>query len=143
MTTVPRLLLTSEERLQRLRDILHEFGIDAYVIPTADAHASECPPDTDKRRMYMTGFTGSAGTAVVTRESALLWTDSRCEKSAVCNVIFQYVSGIHNTRFKFFSLVWQSKSVACKVSALFRERFCLIWLWFGSQKVLRAGGAGA
>jgi Xaa-Pro aminopeptidase len=51
--------------------------IHAYIIPTGDAHQSEYVAECDKRREYISGFSGSAGTAVVTLNKALLWTDGR------------------------------------------------------------------
>ncbi|MDO4321222.1 MAG: aminopeptidase P family protein [Lachnospiraceae bacterium] len=68
---------TIPERLAALRSLMKEKGMDAYLIPTDDFHASEYVGDYFKCRKYMTGFTGSAGTAVVTREMAGLWTDGR------------------------------------------------------------------
>uniref|UniRef100_A0A383V906 Uncharacterized protein n=1 Tax=Tetradesmus obliquus TaxID=3088 RepID=A0A383V906_TETOB len=52
-------------------------GVAAYIVPTEDPHMSEYPPDHFKRREYISSFTGSAGTAVITAEQALLWTDGR------------------------------------------------------------------
>lgn len=66
-----------ETRLRALRSLMKEKGIDAYLIPTDDFHASEYVGDHFKCREYITGFTGSAGTAVVTRDMAGLWTDGR------------------------------------------------------------------
>eukprot|EP00189_Rhodosorus_marinus_P001348 CAMPEP_0113970716 /NCGR_PEP_ID=MMETSP0011_2-20120614/11481_1 /TAXON_ID=101924 /ORGANISM="Rhodosorus marinus" /LENGTH=579 /DNA_ID=CAMNT_0000985423 /DNA_START=119 /DNA_END=1857 /DNA_ORIENTATION=+ /assembly_acc=CAM_ASM_000156 len=54
-----------------------EAKVDAVVIPTNDPHFCEMPPEHFARREFVTGFTGSAGTAVVTTEEALLWTDAR------------------------------------------------------------------
>lgn len=51
--------------------------MDAYLIPTSDFHGSEYVSGYFKCRKYMTGFTGSAGTAVITMEDAGLWTDGR------------------------------------------------------------------
>lgn len=68
---------TIPERLAALRALMKEKGIDAYMIPTDDFHASEYVGDYFKCRKYMTGFTGSAGTAVVTTDMAGLWTDGR------------------------------------------------------------------
>lgn len=51
--------------------------IHAYIIPSGDAHNSEYIAACDERRAYISGFTGSAGTAIVTLDSALLWTDGR------------------------------------------------------------------
>lgn len=53
------------QRLAALRSLMQEKGMDAYLIPTDDFHASEYVGDHFKCRQYMTGFTGSAGTAVV------------------------------------------------------------------------------
>ena len=66
-----------QERLSALRELMAEKGIDAYLIPTDDFHASEYVGDYFKCRKYMTGFTGSAGTAVVMQDMAGLWTDGR------------------------------------------------------------------
>lgn len=65
------------QRLAALRAQMKEKGIDAYLIPTDDFHASEYVGDYFKCRKYMTGFTGSAGTAVVMQDMAGLWTDGR------------------------------------------------------------------
>ncbi len=64
-------------RLSALRALMEKKGIDAYLIPTDDFHASEYVGDFFKCREYITGFTGSAGTAVVMRDMAGLWTDGR------------------------------------------------------------------
>lgn len=66
-----------QERLSALRNEMRAAGVDAVVIPTADYHASEYLGEYFKTRKYMTGFTGSAGTLVVTPEWAGLWTDGR------------------------------------------------------------------
>lgn len=65
------------QRLEQLRRIMCEKGIDVYLIPTSDFHESEYVGDHFKCREFLTGFTGSAGTAVVTKEEAGLWTDGR------------------------------------------------------------------
>ena len=66
-----------ETRLAALRSLMKKKGIDAYLIPTDDFHASEYVGDYFKCREYITGFTGSAGTAVVMQNMAGLWTDGR------------------------------------------------------------------
>jgi Xaa-Pro aminopeptidase len=63
--------------LAALRHIMKRFGIQAYLIPSADPHQGEYVPECWKRRQFITGFTGSAGDAVVTLRKAGLWTDSR------------------------------------------------------------------
>lgn len=65
------------ERLQALRAEMEKRGIDIYIVPTADFHESEYVGEYFKTRAYVTGFTGSAGTAVVTMTEAGLWTDGR------------------------------------------------------------------
>lgn len=64
-------------RLLALREQMHKRGIDVYVVPTSDFHESEYVGEYFKARKYITGFTGSAGTAVITTEEAGLWTDGR------------------------------------------------------------------
>ncbi|QAA34475.1 aminopeptidase P family protein [Clostridium manihotivorum] len=65
------------ERLEALRELMKEKGIDAYIIPSFDAHQSEYVAEHWKSRQWVSGFTGSAGTVVVTKEEAGLWTDGR------------------------------------------------------------------
>ena len=66
-----------QERLGRLRELMAEKGMDAYLVVTADFHESEYVGEFFKCRKFLTGFTGSAGTAVVTMDEACLWTDGR------------------------------------------------------------------
>ena len=66
-----------QKRINALRSAMAQKGIDIYIIPTADFHHSEYVGDYFKFREYITGFTGSAGTAVFTSEKAGLWTDGR------------------------------------------------------------------
>ena len=56
---------------------MKEYHVDACLVPTSDFHESEYVGPYFKCRAYITGFTGSAGTAVITGEDALLWTDGR------------------------------------------------------------------
>ena len=69
--------MTIPEKLQALRAVMKANGIDIYVVPTADFHQSEYVGEHFKARAYITGFTGSAGTAVITLDEAGLWTDGR------------------------------------------------------------------
>lgn len=64
-------------RLEALRRLMRGRGIDAYLVLTDDYHASEYVGDYFKSRAYLSGFTGSAGTLVVTAAEAGLWTDGR------------------------------------------------------------------
>ena len=65
------------ERVRQLRLWMQERGYAALIVPTADPHGSEYLPERWKVRQWLTGFTGSAGLALVTLKSAALWTDSR------------------------------------------------------------------
>lgn len=65
------------ERISKLRALMAEKGMDAYIIPSADNHQSEYVGEFFKARAFMTGFTGSAGTTVITKDKAGLWTDGR------------------------------------------------------------------
>ncbi len=64
-------------RVEALRKWMQTEGIDLFIVPTLDPHNSEYVPEHWKCRQWLTGFTGSAGTALVTASEALLWTDSR------------------------------------------------------------------
>ena len=68
---------TINERVDRLRSWMKENGFTAFVFPSSDPHNSEYVADHWKCREWISGFSGSAGTAVVTLEHAALWTDSR------------------------------------------------------------------
>ena len=65
------------QRLSNLREVMKREHLDAFVFPSTDPHNSEYVPDRWKGREWLSGFTGSAGTAVVTMHEAALWTDSR------------------------------------------------------------------
>lgn len=65
------------ERIEKLREQMRQREIDIYIIPTSDFHESEYVGEYFKARKYITGFTGSAGTAVITAKEAGLWTDGR------------------------------------------------------------------
>lgn len=65
------------QRLEQLRDIMRREHLAAFIFPSTDPHQSEYVADHWKGREWISGFNGSAGTAVVTLDSAALWTDSR------------------------------------------------------------------
>ncbi|MBQ3773470.1 MAG: aminopeptidase P family N-terminal domain-containing protein, partial [Pseudobutyrivibrio sp.] len=69
--------MTTNEKIAKLRDLMKERGIDLYLIPTDDFHSSEYVGEHFKARSFITGFTGSAGTAVITLTEAHLWADGR------------------------------------------------------------------
>ena len=65
------------QRLSNLREIMQREHLDTFIFPSTDPHNSEYVPDRWKGREWISGFNGSAGTAVVTMHAAALWTDSR------------------------------------------------------------------
>lgn len=69
--------MTVQERITKLRELMVRENIDIYMVPTADFHNSEYVGDYFKARAYISGFTGSAGTVLVTKDYAGLWTDGR------------------------------------------------------------------
>ena len=69
------------ERLEAMRKFMGENNLDAFIIPSTDAHLSEYPPKYWESRKWISGFSGSAGTAVVTKDKAGVWTDSRYFKN--------------------------------------------------------------
>lgn len=69
--------MTVVEKLKKLRKLMEERHMDVYLIPTSDFHETEYVGEHFKARAYMSGFTGSAGTLVVCKDCAALWTDGR------------------------------------------------------------------
>ena len=79
-------LPSQEDRLKYFRTKLESLEIDAFIVGSADAHFSEYVSDSEARREFISGFTGSAGTALITQEHALLWTDGRYFLSAAAEL---------------------------------------------------------
>jgi Xaa-Pro aminopeptidase len=77
MIETDRGVLMIRERVQQLRKVMETEGIDAYIITGTDPHQSEYVCERWKTRAWISGFTGSAGTVVITADTAALWTDSR------------------------------------------------------------------
>ncbi|UTC61547.1 aminopeptidase P family protein [Treponema sp. OMZ 787] len=65
------------DRVTALRQKMNEHSLSAYLIPSSDPHQSEYLPENYKTREFISGFTGSAGTVLVTKDKAILWTDGR------------------------------------------------------------------
>uniref|UniRef100_A0A803U0Y8 X-prolyl aminopeptidase 2 n=1 Tax=Anolis carolinensis TaxID=28377 RepID=A0A803U0Y8_ANOCA len=86
---LPPTAIDTTERLRILRHHMQSHNLSAYIIPATDAHMSEYIAERDKRLAWMTGFTGSSGTGVVTLQKAALFTDSRywiqAERQMDCN----------------------------------------------------------
>uniref|UniRef100_A0A8C5NQT5 Xaa-Pro aminopeptidase 2 n=1 Tax=Junco hyemalis TaxID=40217 RepID=A0A8C5NQT5_JUNHY len=97
---LPPTATNTTARLAVLRGILRTHGVQAYIVPSTDAHMSEYISERDARLGWLTGFTGSAGTAVVTRDKAALWTDSRywtqAERELDCNWELQRTTSIES-----------------------------------------------
>lgn len=74
---LPSLISPSIKRLADARQVMREHGVHAWLIPSADPHLSEYLPAHWQIRQWLTGFTGSVGTVVVTESAAGLWVDSR------------------------------------------------------------------
>ncbi|XP_078544568.1 xaa-Pro aminopeptidase 2 [Lissotriton helveticus] len=94
---LPPTVINTTERLNALRQEMQKVNIRAYIIPATDAHLGT----RDGRRAWMTGFTGSSGTAVVTLTKAALWTDSRywmqAERQMDCNWELQKIFTVSST----------------------------------------------
>lgn len=83
-------------KLKKLREEMKENNIDCYIVPTSDPHNSEYIPEKWKYREWLTGFTGSAGTFVITLEKSGLWTDGR--------YFIQAEEELKNTEIKLYRL---------------------------------------
>lgn len=69
--------MQAREKIVELQKMMRTQGLDAWLVPSADPHQSEYPANRWKTRAWLSGFTGSAGTLVVTQEKAGLWVDPR------------------------------------------------------------------
>ncbi len=69
--------MKTDEKLEALRRLMAQRNLAAYIVPTDDFHSSEYVGDHFKAREFLSGFTGSAGTLIVLRDRACLWTDGR------------------------------------------------------------------
>ncbi|KAF0982449.1 hypothetical protein FDP41_011379 [Naegleria fowleri] len=89
-TTTTTVNLTPSQKLDQLRTLMKQYSIWAYIIPSSDSHMSEYVASSDQRRAFISGFDGSAGTALVTLDGALLWTDGRYWQQAQNQLDFRY-----------------------------------------------------
>jgi len=67
----------TDQKIDHIRQLMEDGNIEAIIIPSDDPHGSEYVAEYWQARKWITGFSGSAGTAVITREHAVLWTDFR------------------------------------------------------------------
>uniref|UniRef100_A0A8C3V619 Xaa-Pro aminopeptidase 2 n=1 Tax=Catharus ustulatus TaxID=91951 RepID=A0A8C3V619_CATUS len=97
---LPPTATNTSVRLAALRGVMRTQGTHAYIVPSTDAHMSEYISERDARLGWLTGFSGSAGTAVVTQDKATLWTDSRywtqAERELDCNWELQRTTSIES-----------------------------------------------
>ncbi|XP_068007976.1 xaa-Pro aminopeptidase 2 [Melanerpes formicivorus] len=97
---LPPTATNTTARLAALRATMGAHRVDAYIVPSTDAHMSEYIAERDARLGWLTGFTGSAGTVVVTQDKAALWTDSRywtqAERQLDCNWELQRTTWIES-----------------------------------------------
>lgn len=89
--------MDTNQKIALLRTEMAKYRLDAYIINSADPHQSEYLPENYKERQWLTGFTGSQGTAVVTNDNALLWTDGR--------YFIQAEKQIENSEFKLMKMM--------------------------------------
>lgn len=132
-----------EDRLRALRTQMAEEGLSAYIIFGSDPHASEYVPPRWRTRAWISGFSGSAGTVVVTEDSACLWTDSRyylqAERELSGSEFILFKEGLVNVEgyteylIKSLSPGCSIGSCATEISIADAERM---------EKALAAGGIG-
>lgn len=126
------------EQLTKLRALMAARHIDAYLIPTTDFHGSEYVNDYFKCRRYVSGFTGSAGTLLVTPDEAWLWTDGRYflqaadqlagtgiglmkEKEPGVPTIAEYLASLAGRPDAAFRLGFDGRVVDCTAGERFAE----------------------
>lgn len=86
LSTAPTSVSSLQAKLSNLRALMEEYNLDAYLIPSADEHLNEYLPEALGRRMWVSGFTGSAGDLLVGRDWAWLFVDSRYHEQAELEV---------------------------------------------------------
>lgn len=77
LNAIAKKMTSLQWRVDAVRREMARAGVDAYIVYTNDPHASEYVPESEQRRQWISGFTGSAGTVVLTKKEGLLWTDGR------------------------------------------------------------------
>lgn len=124
-----------DKRISALRELMRKNKIDFYLVPTSDYHQSEFVSEYFKSREFITGFTGSAGTALIGLEDAYLWTDGRyfiqAEKELSNSKIKLMKSGeknvpslesfLRNILSKNMTLAFDGRLISCKKGLNFLE----------------------
>ena len=104
------------DRIAKLRKLMEERKMDAYIIPSADNHQSEYVGEHFKARAFISGFTGSAGTVIVTKDDAGLWTDGRYFIQAEKQLERIDLS-------KYDEILFISKSVGTAISSAYVQKY--------------------
>ena len=91
--------MTIHKKITALRKLLEQYGIDAFLITRADEHQSEYVAKCDERVQYISDFTGSAGTVLVTKDKAALFTDGRYTIQATRQIDEKIFELCHITKY--------------------------------------------
>ena len=97
---------TTQERLHILRKLMHSHQLDYYIAPNSDPHNNEIPPECWSRRPWITGFTGSAGEALIGQKHAYLSTDGRYFLQAINQMDKQFFSLLKQTAYLPETIDW-------------------------------------
>ncbi|RLV84244.1 hypothetical protein DV515_00016313, partial [Chloebia gouldiae] len=135
---LPRTATNTTARLAVLRGIMRTHGVHAYIVPSTDAHLSEYISERDARLGWITAFTGSSGTAVVTQDKAALWTDSRywaqAERELDCNWELQRTISIESIG------MWILKAVPAEGNVSLDPFLFSIDTWNSYSRALHGSG---
>ena len=121
--------MTTKEKIAAIREQMKENGVAVYIIPSADPHISEYLPDHYRCIQFASGFTGSAGTLVITQDFAGLWTDFR--------YFVQANEQLHNSGFELVKLkiqhvpeyiAWLHETLADNATVAFNDRLLSVFL---------------
>ena len=94
------------DAINALRKRMEQMGVSAIIIPTNDPHFGEYTQNRYKVREWLSGFTGSAGTLVITLKSAALWTDSRYFVQAASQLQGTHIKIMRLKRRWSFQISW-------------------------------------
>ncbi|NXH62179.1 XPP2 aminopeptidase, partial [Rhabdornis inornatus] len=135
---LPPTATNTTARLAALRSLIRTQGAHAYIVPSTDAHMSEYISERDARLGWLSGFTGSAGTAVVTQDKAALWTDSRywtqAERELDCNWELQRTTSIESIG------TWILEAVPAGGNVTFDPFLFSIGTWNSYSRTLHGSG---
>lgn len=148
--------MTYLEKLKAVRAQMQNDGVDAYVIPSADPHISEYLPDYYKSITFITGFTGSVSTVVITKDFAGLWADSRYFEQATDQLqgsgfelvklkaqgVAEYVSWLENQLSEGDTVAFDEKTVAIFVGEYFEKTLAKKNIQFVDKDYLNATWEG-